>query len=86
MKKITLLILTITLLFPAFMSAQTASDSVALANADWNWVRLGKGAKAGYALVPMFGAKMSISIIFTHVALIHVKEDFMSITSCFSIS
>ncbi|MBQ1816439.1 MAG: phosphodiester glycosidase family protein [Bacteroidaceae bacterium] len=63
MKKITLLILTITLLFPAFMSAQTASDSVALANADWNWVRLGKGAKAGYALVPMFGAKMSISII-----------------------
>ena len=43
--------------------AQSQKDSLALANADWNWVDLGKGAKAGHAIVPMFGGRQSVTVI-----------------------
>lgn len=43
--------------------AQSQKDSLALVNADWNWVDLGKGAKAGHAIVPMFGGKQSVTVI-----------------------
>ncbi len=63
MRKITLLVIAVFLQSSLFLSAQSISDSLALVNSDWNWVNLGKGAKAGYALIPMFGAKQSISVI-----------------------
>ena len=43
--------------------AQNVQDSLALVNADWHWKDLGKGARSGYALVPMFGDRQSISVV-----------------------
>ncbi len=63
MKKLVLLIVAVFLHTSFSIHAQDASDSLALVHADWHWTKLGKGAQAGYALIPMFGDKQSISVI-----------------------
>lgn len=45
------------------MQSQTPSDSLAFAAAEWNWQDIGKGAKAGYAQINMFGRVQSISVV-----------------------
>lgn len=45
------------------INAQSQADSIALVDANWNWVKLGKGAKAGHVIVPMFGDRQSITVI-----------------------
>ena len=72
MKK-TLIALAAAFMLPIFASAQSPADSLAIVNADWNWKDLGKGAKVGYAIVDMFGAKQSISVL-KYPAKKHVTE------------
>lgn len=57
------LTIAVLLLTPFWSYAQSVSDSLTLINANWNWTKLGKGAKAGHAIIPMFGDKQSISVI-----------------------
>ena len=42
---------------------QTAADSTAFVNAEWNWKDLGKGAVAGSAHISMFGGDQTVSIV-----------------------
>lgn len=43
--------------------AGAAKDSAALVTADWNWIKVGKGAEFGQASIGMFGGVQCISIV-----------------------
>lgn len=63
MNKIGILLATLLCAVAVGVSAQVNEDSLALVKADWHWKSLGKKAKAGHAMVEMFGSRQSISVI-----------------------